>query len=1045
MRIGRREVPFTHPDKALFADPAITKLQLGRYYESVAEAMVPLVRDRPLALQAFPDGIDAKGYFMKSVPAYFPDWIATATVPKRGGTLTQVLAGDAATLVYLAGQNVVTPHVWLSRADQPRCPDRLIIDLDPSPGVSFAQIRAAARAAGARLRDAGLATYAMVTGSRGLFGLGGASIRDDIQDALEDTTSPTDFSAQERLMMKNVLALHELRVVDVMVPRADIYSVSLTMTLAEVLAMFRTAGHSRLPAYGATLDDPRGMIHVRDFVDYIAGAENLTAGVDGPAVSPDTMVRSLGALDFNLPLSAARILRPVLFVPPSMPALDLLVKMQATRTHMALVIDEYGGTDGLASIEDIVEMIVGDIEDEHDLVDAPEVEVNEDGSFLVGARAALDEVSEALGTDLEAMSDAEDLETVGRPRHGAGRPCAGARRDRGQGRLRVRGARRRPAPGQAAQDLPAHRSTGHHRRRHRDPQPALSRTMRAIVSPAARGEGLDGAPVTRPRRFAASARFVSRANGWRRRLLALSAGAVGALALAPIGIGPALIVPMVVAVWLLDGCVVPGATDGSHRFWPGFAGVRLAFGAGWWLGFGYFLAGFWWLGSAFLIDPEFTWALPLGVIGVPAMLAAFMGAGFIVARLLWVRGGARVLALALGLGVSEWARGHLFTGFPWNALGMGLGGTLVTAQTAALVGLDGLTFLSIALCAAPATLADGSGPRPRWRSILVALGGLALILLYGTTRLLLLPSPGNVPDVLVRLVQPGLRPDEKFSPAYKDQIVDRYIALSRGYDAARRVGLDDVTMLVWPESAFPFILTRDPDALATIAAALPAKTTLVTGAARAEDVRGEGGGEAHTIYYNSIEVIGRNGLILDSYDKIHLVPFGEYLPLDAVLRALGLHNFVAIPGGFEPGGRRGTLDVPGLPPASPLICYEAIFPSAVMPSPGSPRAFYLLNVTNDGWFGTTAGPSQHFAQVRLRAIEEGLPLVRDAATGISAVIDPYGRILGSLPLGTEGVLDGPLPRPITPPLYARLGDSITYLIWLGTIVSLFGVRSRDLV
>jgi bifunctional non-homologous end joining protein LigD len=168
MRVGRREVPFTHPDKALFADPVITKRDLAAYYESVAEAMLPLVRDRPLALQAFPDGIDGKGYFMKSVPRYFPDWVARVTVPKRGGTLTQVVARDAATLVYLAGQNVVTPHVWLSRADAPRTPDRLIIDFDPSPGVGFAQVRAAARDAGRRLSDAGLAVYAMVTGSRGI-------------------------------------------------------------------------------------------------------------------------------------------------------------------------------------------------------------------------------------------------------------------------------------------------------------------------------------------------------------------------------------------------------------------------------------------------------------------------------------------------------------------------------------------------------------------------------------------------------------------------------------------------------------------------------------------------------------------------------------------------------------------------------------------------------------------------------------------------------------------------------------------------------------
>jgi bifunctional non-homologous end joining protein LigD len=166
--IGRRRVSISHPDKALFSDPPITKRQLAGYYEHVAEAMVPYVRDRPLALQAFPNGIEQPGFFMKSVPRYFPDWIATATVPKRGGTLTQVLAQNAATLVYLAGQNVITPHIWLSRADQPDRPDRLIVDLDPSPGVSFTEIRAAARDAGDRLRNAGLVPCAMVTGSRGI-------------------------------------------------------------------------------------------------------------------------------------------------------------------------------------------------------------------------------------------------------------------------------------------------------------------------------------------------------------------------------------------------------------------------------------------------------------------------------------------------------------------------------------------------------------------------------------------------------------------------------------------------------------------------------------------------------------------------------------------------------------------------------------------------------------------------------------------------------------------------------------------------------------
>ncbi|MFZ0043833.1 MAG: non-homologous end-joining DNA ligase [Solirubrobacteraceae bacterium] len=168
LTIGRRSVPFSHPDKSLFEHPTITKLELARHYEAVAESMLPHVRDRPLALQAFPNGIAEQGFFMKSVPKYFPDWVARATVPKRGGTLTQVLAQDAATLVYLAGQNVITPHIWLSRADEPRRPDRLILDFDPSPGVRFAEVRAAARAAGERLKDAGLAPFAMVTGSRGV-------------------------------------------------------------------------------------------------------------------------------------------------------------------------------------------------------------------------------------------------------------------------------------------------------------------------------------------------------------------------------------------------------------------------------------------------------------------------------------------------------------------------------------------------------------------------------------------------------------------------------------------------------------------------------------------------------------------------------------------------------------------------------------------------------------------------------------------------------------------------------------------------------------
>jgi CBS domain containing-hemolysin-like protein len=247
---------------------------------------------------------------------------------------------------------------------------------------------------------------------RGLLGLGAGSVRDDIEDALEGADGNADFTPQERAILKNVLGLHDVRVADVMVPRADIIAVPADTSLSDLLALFRTAGHSRLPVFGETLDDPQGMIHIRDFVDFLASEPKF--GLAPPKSETSARERASGVeVGMNMPLSAAPILRPVLFAPPSMPALDLLVKMQASRTHMALVIDEYGGTDGLVSIEDVVEAIVGDIEDEHDEVERPKVAVGADGSFLVDARAPLDDVSETVGFDFSAMPEAEDVDTIG--------------------------------------------------------------------------------------------------------------------------------------------------------------------------------------------------------------------------------------------------------------------------------------------------------------------------------------------------------------------------------------------------------------------------------------------------------------------------------------------------------------------------------------------------------------------------------------------------------------------------------------------------------
>jgi CBS domain containing-hemolysin-like protein len=239
------------------------------------------------------------------------------------------------------------------------------------------------------------------------------SIRDNLEDALAETVEDPNFSPQERAMLKNVLGFHRIRVEDVMVPRADIVAVSADTNLGDLLGVFRTAGHSRLPVYGETLDDPKGMVHIRDFLDLIATRADARPSRRRKTTDVAPAPPSLGRVDLSLTLASAKILRPVLFVPRSMPAVDLLVRMQATRTHMALVIDEYGGTDGLVSIEDLVEMVVGDIEDEHDDATARMIVRADEDTFVADARAGLEEVSEALGIALSDEDIADDVDTLG--------------------------------------------------------------------------------------------------------------------------------------------------------------------------------------------------------------------------------------------------------------------------------------------------------------------------------------------------------------------------------------------------------------------------------------------------------------------------------------------------------------------------------------------------------------------------------------------------------------------------------------------------------
>jgi apolipoprotein N-acyltransferase len=501
--------------------------------------------------------------------------------------------------------------------------------------------------------------------------------------------------------------------------------------------------------------------------------------------------------------------------------------------------------------------------------------------------------------------------------------------------------------------------------------------------------------------------------GWRRALVAVSAGALSALAMAPFDAWPVLFFTFPVLVWLVDG-----AAGGR------LGGLPSAAIAGWWFGFGYHLAGLYWVGYAFLVDAKtFGWLLPFAVIVLPAGMACYTAAGLALARLLWTRGPMRIIALAVALTAAEWLRGHLFGGFPWNVFGYALTGPLMLAQGAALIGIWGLTFVAVAVFASPAVLTDDrADTRRRWLPL--TLGAVLLVALagYGAIRLSRTPA-AFVDGVRLRIMQPNLQQDDKFNYAAKPRVMSRYLELSDRSTGPQSTGVRDVTHLIWPESAFPFLLTREPDALAQIAALIPEGTVLITGAVRAPEAPP---GARIERAYNSIYVIDHDGSILSVYDKIHLVPFGEYLPFQDTFEKLGLMQLTKLPGGFMAGERRRPMNVPRAPPMLPFLCYEIIFPGAV--KTGEARPGWMLNLTNDGWFGISTGPYQHLQQARVRTIEQGLPLVRAANTGISAVIDPVGRIVKSMPLGAEGVMDASLPGRIDPPLYARTGDAGAALV-----------------
>ncbi len=526
--------------------------------------------------------------------------------------------------------------------------------------------------------------------------------------------------------------------------------------------------------------------------------------------------------------------------------------------------------------------------------------------------------------------------------------------------------------------------------------------------------------------IAHAAAWAAERRGWSRRGIAFFAGVLSVLAMAPFFLWPVLFFTLPALVWLIDGSDGIAPTAGK---WPGSMRYRAAFLDGWWFGFGYFVAGLFWIGEAFLVEAEiFAWLLPAAVTLLPGGLALFFGAAAASARALWRPGLARVLMLAVTLAAAEWLRGHVLTGFPWNVLGYAMTPTLPMMQTAGVLGIYGLTLWAVLIGAGPAVaLADGAATgAPRQGLVLaIALAVLPLAAshVYGVVRL----SEGAATPrsgVKVRIVQPSVPQREKWRPEKQGEIFRDHLTLSRRNAAGEVDELAGITLLVWPEAAMPFLPLSTPEALTAIADLVPAGTHLVTGALRIEEHPLAADGERRRRdAYNALMAFDADGRLAALYDKIHLVPFGEYLPLQTWLERIGLQQLTRMRGGFSVGrSPRPLLALPGVPAFGGLICYEAIFPSAVVQ--GRDRPHFLINVTNDGWFGNTTGPRQHFHQSRVRAVEEGLPLIRAANNGISAVMDGNGRVLDQLGLDVRGVVDQVVPPRRPQPLYARVGDAI---------------------
>ena len=479
--------------------------------------------------------------------------------------------------------------------------------------------------------------------------------------------------------------------------------------------------------------------------------------------------------------------------------------------------------------------------------------------------------------------------------------------------------------------------------------------------------------------------------GYRRAGLAFLAGAVGALALPPFGFFAVLFLSFSVLVWLLDGATGNPDRGFFGRLWP-------AFSVGWMFGFGYFVASLWWLANALFVDgTQYLWALPFSIFGLPAYLALFYGLAAVLARMFWSEGPARLFSLAVAFGLAEWLRSFVLTGFPWNAIGYGMMPVPLMMQSVHVVGLYGMNALAVFVFASPSLLGTRRGAVPG-----IGLAAILFIAHLGYGGFILLqPEPQTAANrMVVRLVQPQIPVGGDTNDAKRAQIFDQHLAMS---SATPENGGKRPDLIIWPETAIPFILSENQDAYGRIGDMLQDGQVLISGAVRQEN---RSAGIAPR-YYNSIYVFDDKGQVIGAADKVHLVPFGEYLPLERLFDIFGVNAVAAMPGGFSGGGAHNILTPPGKPSLYPLICYEAIFPYEI--NTVGEKADVLLNITNDSWFGNTPGPYQHFQEAQIRAVEVGKPLIRAANSGISAVVNQKGEIVAGLGVSISGVLDTTIP------------------------------------